>query len=69
MEASGLVQEQLGNSILDSNQWAIALVLDLVASNFTSSPLMSSVAISCADHCLYLCPTEAEFPQLELCST
>lgn len=69
MEASRLGQEQLGNSILDSNQWAIALVLSLVASNVTSSPLASSEAVSCADHCLFLCPTEAKFPELELCST
>lgn len=68
MEASRLVQEQLGSPILDNNQRAIALILGLVASNFgphptpTSAhprtPLVSSIAVSCAGHCLFLCPTE-----------
>ena len=55
MEASRLAQGQLGNAILASNQWAVALALSLVVSNFTSSPLASGAAVSCADHCLFLC--------------
>lgn len=68
MEASRLVQEQFGSPILDNNQQAIALVLGLVASNFCPHPtptpthpcatLVSSIAVSYADHCLFLCPTE-----------